>query len=37
MEWAYLQLASLIGIVAFIVYMAIADSRLKKEEEETHH
>lgn len=30
MEWAYIQIASLVALVAFVIYIGIADARLKK-------
>jgi len=36
MEWVYIQVASLVGIVAFIVYMAVSDSRLDREKGKRH-
>lgn len=28
MEWAYIQIASLLGLIAFVAYIAYADSKL---------
>ncbi len=36
MEWAYIQIASLILIVGFIVYMAVADAKINKDKEQHH-
>lgn len=31
MEWAYIQIASLVVIVSFLAYIGIADYRLSKD------
>jgi hypothetical protein len=31
MEWAYIQIASLVLIVSFAIYMGVADARLRRE------
>lgn len=31
MEWAYVQIASLVAIVLFACYIAVADYRINKE------
>lgn len=30
MEWAYIQIASLVALVVFAVYIGLADARLSK-------
>lgn len=30
MEWAYIQIASLLGLIVLVSYIAIADHRLNK-------
>jgi len=34
MEWAYIQIASLVAIVGLAVYIGIADAKLVKERHE---
>ncbi len=31
MVWAYLQIASLLAIIALVVYIAVSDSKLTKQ------
>ena len=33
MEWAYIQIASLAAIMALVVFIAISDARLSKQEQ----
>jgi hypothetical protein len=32
MEWAYIQIASLVFLVALIAYVGLADARLRREQ-----
>lgn len=34
MEWAYVQIASLVGIIGLAVYIGVADAQLNKEHHE---
>lgn len=36
MGWAYVQIASLVGLVMLVLYIAVADYRLNKEKETNH-